>query len=233
MLGRGEAEAKILSNLQGLTSNNDIINQIMDNVKLMPSDNHRIGVLLFLTELTALGSRREMPFATCRFFAEFFCTISNAGFFGVAYRFKDYATLAAGIFSALSHAIYSQRLHDLDILGVIAVVVKIAINYKLVLANPRLAYLGAAAITINLIDALVTRRYLETVGPTIHVIWHLSAAGALYEFNRVKANTTPDQWKKINNISLIDYVPTMFKPACEKINNDMYRLATKSRCILF
>jgi hypothetical protein len=138
----------------------------------------------FLLEPTRKASQREDYWKTTNWIAEFFCTISNIGLFLVAFYYRDTATFFAALFSALSHAFPYQRLHDLDILGVVIVGIKVMYHLPHLLQYKDLILTGGFALLINLIDTLLTRRYLNIIGPIIHVIWHISVTFALYRFNQ-------------------------------------------------
>ena len=128
---------------------------------------------------TKTSSRRE--YSTGKI-AEFWCSISNVGFIFVALLFADIPLFLAGTFSLFSHTIPSQLIHDLDILGVVLIGIKVAVCLPLLILNPwsLLVVLpfGALALGINIIDALFTNKYYHKVGPSIHVAWHLTAAFA-------------------------------------------------------
>jgi hypothetical protein len=151
--------------------------------RLCLTDQQRHAVYNYLTAKTAEKSKREVYYQHSRFIAEYYCTLSNIGLFAVGIYYRDEATLFAASFSALSHAIPSQRLHDLDMLGVIAIGAKVCLNYRVLLEHPETAVWGAMALAINFLDTNVTRSHLDTVGPWIHVLWHFVAALALYKFN--------------------------------------------------
>lgn len=129
---------------------------------------------------TKKSSRRE--FSTDSI-AEFWCTVSNIGFFIVGIYFGDITLLLAGTFSLVSHAIPKQGIHDLDMLGVLLIGVKILLNISVVIANPALLAIGAIAVSINILDTIVTRNFYNVVGPWIHVAWHLTAAAAMFALN--------------------------------------------------
>ena len=137
----------------------------------------------FLLEPTRLASQREEYGVTSNQIAEFYCTISNIGLFLVALYYHDYATFFAALFSTLSHAFPYQRLHDLDIIGVVGVGLRVIYYRHALYKYPTVIVIGGVALLINLIDTWVTRRYLKRVGPWLHVVWHLSITFALYKFN--------------------------------------------------
>lgn len=155
----------------------------LETVKNMSSTERLGAAYNLLTERTAKKSIREDYYQYSSLIAEYFCTLSNFGLFGVGLYYRDEATLFAATMSALSHAIPSQRLHDLDMLGVVAIAAKVCNNYQVLLDDPKTVAWGAGALSINFIDTNITRRHLDKVGPWIHVVWHLAAALALYQFN--------------------------------------------------
>jgi len=133
---------------------------------------------------TKTSSRREFSEGN---FAEFWCTFSNIGFFFVAFLTGDILLFLAGSFSFLSHAVPSQLIHDLDILGVILIGLKVLVSIPLLVLNPMtlpfVLGFGALAISINLLDAYITPRYYEKVGPWLHVAWHVTATTAMLVLN--------------------------------------------------
>lgn len=160
----------------------------------MTDPQQRQAAYAFLSEVTAQKSVREAYYQHSDYIAEFFCTLSNLGFFAVAYHYKDYAALLAGTFSALSHAIPSQRLHDLDMLGVFIALFKVAMNYKVLLDNPDVLAVGAGALALNGLDTFIARFFpeqVETISPVIHSCWHLGAAYALHRLNHAATATVP------------------------------------------
>lgn len=155
----------------------------LETVQNMSSTERLDAAYNFLTERTSKKSIREDYYQYSSFIAEYFCTLSNFGLFGVGLYYKDEATLFAATMSALSHAIPFQRLHDLDILGVMAIAAKIYINRQVLLEYPETVAWGSGALAINFLDTNLTRRHLDKIGPWIHVIWHFTAAFALYKFD--------------------------------------------------
>ena len=137
----------------------------------------------YLVEKTHTKSVREIHYQSSNYIAEFYCTLSNFGLFLVAYYYNDYITLIGAIFSLLSHAIPSQRLHDLDLFGVLMISLRLCWNFHIFINHIDVLFYGSIAIIINGIDLIVTRRYLKYIGSSLHVIWHLSVAFALYKFN--------------------------------------------------
>lgn len=155
----------------------------LETVQNMSSTERLGAAYSFLTERTSKKSIREDYYQYSSFIAEYFCTLSNFGLFGVGFYYRDEATLLAATMSALSHAIPSQRLHDLDMLGVMAIAAKVYTNRQVLLDYPETVAWGAGALSINFLDTNVTRRHLDKVGPWIHVVWHFAAAFALYKFD--------------------------------------------------
>ena len=139
----------------------------------------------FLIEPTRQTSQREHYYQTTNQIAEFFCTVSNFGLFMVAFYYRDLTTFVAALFSTLSHAFPYQRLHDLDIIGVIAVSIKVVFHLPPLFQHHEVILIGGLALLINLIDTILTRHYLNQIGPVIHVIWHISVTFALYQFNAI------------------------------------------------
>lgn len=144
------------------------------------------SIYSFFTEPTARKSQRENYYQYSNYLAEYWCTLSNLGLLAVGCYYGDFATIAAATFSALSHAIPLQRLHDLDILGVAGVLGKVIANYEVISKRTDVIATGAAALTLNLIDTVVTRKHLDKVGPYLHVAWHIAAAIALGKLNQAQ-----------------------------------------------
>ena len=44
------------------------------------------------------------------------------------------------------------------------------------------------ALFVGLFDKLYTQKYVHDIGPWLHVLWHISAAYALKNFNEVLIN---------------------------------------------
>lgn len=176
--------------------------RMIQTVQGMSDPTHIQKILNFLTEPTARKSVREYYYQHSDFIAEYFCTLSNLGLFAVGFYYRDEAALLAATFSALSHAIPSQRLHDLDMLGVVAVLTKVASNYEVLLKKPSSAAWGAGALAINFIDTMITRKYLDSVGPSIHVIWHLASAFAMHKFNEAKNELSAEPTETSRQIKL-------------------------------
>lgn len=177
---------QIIQNLTTLGINEASAARFMDIVDSMASRETLKKILGFLTETTANKSKREQYYVHSKYISEFFCTISNAGLFGVGLHYKDPYVLLAAIFSALSHAFPLQRLHDLDIAGVMLIFLKVATHYQTVLEKPTTLAWAAGALSINVLDTFVTRKHLDKAGPWIHVAWHLAAAVAMYQFDRAQ-----------------------------------------------
>lgn len=207
----------ILTNLKTLGISEPCIQRIMNAVEKMPGKDHLKGALKFLTELTDKKSQRENYYQYSNHFAEYFCTISNLGLFAVAFYYKDYATFAAATFSALSHAIPSQRLHDLDMLGVFVIFGKAIANYKMIMQKPDVLAWGLGAFSINVLDTIITRSYLDKIGPSIHVVWHLAAAFALYKFNQAQIEFSKNELQTMQQAIQKQEVPNFLQYAHEKI----------------
>ena len=171
-----DARRQIIRNLEFMKMSPANAERIMNAIDRMPGKDHVKGALQFLTKITDVKSKREEYYLHSDYIAEYFCTISNIGLFAVGFYYSDFATLLAGTFSALSHAIPAQRLHDLDIAGVMLIFAKVIANYKTFMERPELLAWGAGALMVNALDMVITRKYLDKVGPSIHVVWHLAAA---------------------------------------------------------
>ena len=151
----------------------------------------------FFSKPTNKTSQREDYYQYSNYLAEYWCTLSNVGLFAVGCYYGDFATLAAATFSALSHAIPSQRLHDLDMLGVVGILGKAVNNYDVILNRSDVIATGTAALAINAIDTVLTRKHRDTIGPWLHVAWHIAAATALGVLNQAQLDMTAGKQLKI------------------------------------
>ncbi len=127
----------------------------------------------FFTKLTYPRSQRENWYAVTPYIAEFWCTVSNAGLISVGVQQNSPALLFAGVASAVSHSIPKQWLLTLDKVGVIAVTLTFAKEYKVIAKHPFLLAPAALAGVINLSDSYLSRFEGRTFP---HVLWHLSSA---------------------------------------------------------
>lgn len=125
-------------------------------------------------------SRREE--GKSDYIVEFWCTISNIGFFLVGIYFCEPLIIFSGVASALSHAFPRQGLHDLDILAVIAMGTKITLNLGVFISHPGLLLIATATILVNVIDTICSRNNYQKIGPWLHVLWHLTAAASMFVF---------------------------------------------------
>ncbi|KTC83415.1 hypothetical protein [Legionella cincinnatiensis] len=223
---------EIVNNLKTLKINEDCIQRIMDAVDKMPGKEHVKGALKFLTEITSQKSRRESYYQYSHYFAEYFCTISNLGLFAVAYYYGDYATLAAATFSALSHAIPLQRLHDLDLLGVFIIFGKAISQYKIIMERPEVLAWGTAALGVNIMDTLITRKHLDKIGPAIHVVWHLAAAFALYKFNQAQVEIAENELQNVLEAIPTHQIPGFLQSSYEVISDYIYNFSIQTNCVL-
>ncbi len=143
----------------------------------------------FFSMPTKQKSRRENYYQYSNYLAEYWCTLSNLGFVAVGCYYKDFATLAAATFSALSHATPLQRLHDLDMIAVACVLGKAICNQDVILNRNDVMAAGAAALAINVIDTILTRKHGDKIGPWLHVAWHIAAAIALGVLNQAQLDS--------------------------------------------
>jgi hypothetical protein len=127
----------------------------------------------FFEKLTEHKSQREDWYKVTPYIAEFWCALSNIGFFYVGFKHAVPELIFAGTASFLSHSIPKQWLLTVDKIGVLIVAIKFITLYPTIVANPWLLAPAVIAATINLADAYLSR----TKGQTWpHVVWHLSAA---------------------------------------------------------
>lgn len=151
----------------------------------MPSQAQAHRALAFLTEHTNQSSGcPEEHYLHSKSIAEFYCTLTNAGFFAVGYYYQDYATLAAAFFSTISHIKPLKGLIALDILAAGFVFLKLLSNYPLLINHPDILAAGLVTFTFGALDKFVGRNNLVTFGSLFHSGWHLSAAFALLLFNQ-------------------------------------------------
>jgi hypothetical protein len=160
--------------------------QIVNSVDNMPGAERILAALNDLTELTNKKSVCEDYYLHSNHIAEYFCTISNFGFFAVAYYYNDYATLFAATCSALSHAIPLKRLNELDKIAAVSLFLKVMFHYDTLLHNPAIIASGLATFSLGVLDIMVGRKNKEMWGPSLHVAWHLAAAVALHQFNHAQ-----------------------------------------------
>ena len=227
-----DLKQQIIENLQTLRVSEDCAKRIMDAVENMPGKDHIQGALKFLTQITEKKSKREDYYQYSNYMAEYFCTISNLGLFAVAFYYGDFVTLAAATFSALSHAIPSQRLHDLDMLGVFLIFGKAIANYKTIMERPEVLAWGAGALAINVMDTFITRKYLDKIGPSLHVTWHLAAALALYKFNQAQIEVTNDELQSIAAATQSNTIPSFLNAAYEIISQYVFDFSKNSQCTI-
>jgi len=135
--------------------------------------------------------------------AEPLATITNAGLFAAAYIHRESAPLssaalaAAGIASALSHAIPYQILNTIDKIAAAGSVLAVAYDAKLynlevlkkTLKNPFLAALLATTGLVYTADVYIPRSNIQRKKEHayIHAVWHILAA--LLAHTTLKINT--------------------------------------------
>lgn len=137
----------------------------------------------YLSRLMDEKSQREDWFAVNSYIAEFWCFTSNLAILGVGLADKSWYTILAGTMSGISHAIPTKFAHDLDRIGVAAVVGVCVLNYEAILASPETLGWGMFAGVVHGIDAIVSRKYGSKAGAKSHSGWHLSGAIALHYLN--------------------------------------------------
>lgn len=182
--------SQIISHLEILRVSPEAIKKILTTIDKIPVDQIKVvgaGALAFLTELTNKESQCEDHYRYSEHLAEYFCTLTNVGFFAVAAYYGDYAALLAGTFSAVSHAIPLKRLNELDKFAAMLASLKILYNYDVVLNSPTVLMAGITTLTFGGIDLGI--RYgklkpLEDYRGALHCAWHLAAACTLYKFNQ-------------------------------------------------
>lgn len=135
-------------------------------------------------------SQRENWFAVSPSIAEFYCFASNLAILGVGIQDESWYSILAGTMSGISHAIPTKFAHNLDRIGVAAVVLVCMANYSAILESPETLCAGLAAMTIHGADALMSRKYGDVVGPWLHVAWHFSAAYGLHQLNMTLSGAT-------------------------------------------
>lgn len=227
---------KIISNLETLKLSKKSIDRIMAAVDKMPGKDHVMGALKFLTEITAKKGQREEWYTRSDLLAEYFCTLSNIGFFAVGFYYNDWFTLCAATFSALSHAIPLQRLHELDIAAALAVFAYAASHYAMLVERPDVLLAGAGTLTIGLLDLIVTRNYLDKVGASFHVAWHIAASCALFHFNQIKVELSQTHNQQllegINQSVIPGFLQTYFNAISESISNYAGNYSSANSCTI-
>lgn len=229
---RDDYTDQIIYNLKILRISDECIARIMNAVNNMPGKDHIKGALKFFTEITAEKSRREDYYQYSSYIAEYFCTISNIGLFAVAFYYGDFAALLAATFSALSHAIPLQRLHDLDMLGIFVVFGKAIADYKVIMERPELMAWGVGAMTVNVLDTMITRTHLNKIGPSLHFIWHLSAALALYKLNQAEVEVTTMELASISEAAVLNEIPDFLQTCYATISDYINGISFTSKCVI-
>lgn len=128
----------------------------------------------FFSKITNRKSQRENWYKVTPYIAEFWCTLSNAGFFYVGVRHASPELIFAGTASVVSHTIPKEWLLVVDKIGAASAILRLAMEYETLMKYPWLLTPIAAVGLINLCDSYSAR----TRGYTLpHVVWHLSSAG--------------------------------------------------------
>lgn len=227
-----ETRQQLIDHLKVLQVSDDCAERIMNAVERMPGKDPIKGALKFLTKITNEKSKREDYYRHSKFIAEFFCTISNLGLFAVGIYYADFATLIAATFSALSHAVPLQRLNELDKIGVLVIFGKVLANYKLFMERPELLAWGAGALTVNLMDTVITKKYLDKIGPSLHVAWHLAAALALYKIDQASVEVTKAELQSIAGAVMTSTIPSFLDTTHQTITDHMSALSKTSQCMI-
>ena len=178
---------KLIDNLNKLKISQSSIDYLIKIVDKMPARPQMYSALRFLTEYTDSSSICEQHYLHSPHIAEYYCTLTNIGLFAVGCYFQDYPTLAAALFSTLSHAIPLKRLNELDKLAAVSVFLKVLYNYHLLASNPNILTAGLVTFTFGALDKWIGRNHLDTFGSLFHSSWHLSAAFALFNFNQAQS----------------------------------------------
>ena len=109
-----------------------------------PADETDTG---FFTQLTTPADQRGDWYTVTPYVAEFWSTVSNAGFFAVAAKYSSPELVVAGTVSAISHIVPKQCLILGDRVGAVGSVLSLCIrNYSGIMANPCLAVTGLTKI---------------------------------------------------------------------------------------
>lgn len=127
----------------------------------------------FFKRLTSRKSQREDWYQVTPFIAEFWCTLSNAGFIAVGLYHRSPELVFAGLASIISHSVPKEWLLMIDKIGVLVVLSTLIREYRLFFDNPRLGIPIVALGAINLMDAHIARSKAKTWP---HIAWHISAA---------------------------------------------------------
>lgn len=137
----------------------------------------------YLSRLMDKKSQREDWFASNPYIAESWCFASNLAILGVGLADKSWFTILAGTMSGISHAIPTKFAHDLDRIGVAAVVGVCMWNYEAILASPETLGWGMFAGIVHGVDTIVSRKYGSKIGKFSHSGWHLTGSIALHYLN--------------------------------------------------
>ncbi|OJU81722.1 MAG: hypothetical protein BGO10_07485 [Chlamydia sp. 32-24] len=127
----------------------------------------------FFIKLKNSKSQREDWYKVTSYIAEFWCTLSNIGFFYVGLKQRSLEILFAGLASTLSHAVPKQWLATVDKIGVAVVLARFIKDSKTKFSHPFVLMPLVIAGVINLSDTYLARVKGKTWP---HVVWHLSAA---------------------------------------------------------
>lgn len=136
-------------------------------------------------QITASESQCEEHYTQSPYIAEYYCTLSNIPLLFVGLYFMDIVTVFAAFMSIVSHAIPSQLLHNFDMLAVAMIFMDVVMNYDILLSNVNVIVVGILALMFGAAD-IYNRRCLGSINSMFHVMWHLAAALALYEYNSAK-----------------------------------------------
>lgn len=197
----------VIQNLKTLKVSDEAINKIFNTIESMCASSHVLRALNFLTQLTGKTGYDEKFYQHSDYIAEYFCTISNLGFFAVAWMYSDYATLIAGVFSALSHAVPLKILNNLDKIAAHGLFLKVISHYDVLLNNPLALASGAVALTVGGFAIGVGKKNLDKYGASPHVLWHLAAAFALYKFNQARFDVTESEVQHVYMAATQNMIP--------------------------
>lgn len=212
---------QIIEHLKVLKINENATSKMLDAIDKMPASTHLLGAVQFLTELTDKKSVCENYYAHSDYIAEYFCTLSNLGFFAVAFYYRDYAALFVATFSALSHAIPLKRLNDLDKIAAVTAFIIIISHYNLITKNPAIAASGVVTFSIGALDFFIGRKYKDSLGPLFHSAWHLAAAYAMYQFNHGKVDVSASDLSAISQSISQNVVPGFLQISYDAIGESL------------
>ncbi|KTD75491.1 prolyl oligopeptidase family serine peptidase [Legionella waltersii] len=202
-LNHDSNDRDILStNLEKLNISGENINNILLVIDKMPSHSKVYKALIYLSEYKNKSSMCEKHYIHSDYIAEYFCTLTNIGFFAVGIYYQDYLIVSIALFSTLSHAIPLRRLNELDKIAAVSTFINVLSNYQLLSQYPSTLIFGIATFIFGVLDQWVGRKDLDKYGSFFHCAWHLTAAFALFNCKQLLSNTDENDLEMISSCML-------------------------------